>query len=65
MRLSALEGSILENRIFEDDLKVDSVSTAKLLQLSAANGITTITIDKSSSDGLLPTLPSMMPSKRT
>ena len=56
MRLSALEGSILENRIFEDDLKVDSVSTAKLLQLAATSGIPTI-IDKVNSETVLPTLP--------
>src|SRR6185369_4738454 len=46
MRLSALQGSILENRIFEDDLKADSVSTAKLLQLAKANGTAIVTIDK-------------------
>lgn len=38
MRLSALHGSILENRLFEDDFQVESVSIAKLLQLAAANG---------------------------
>lgn len=30
MQLSALQGSILENRIFEDDFRVDSISTAKM-----------------------------------
>ena len=38
MRLSALQGSILENRIFEDDLQVESISTAKFLQLAASGG---------------------------
>jgi Transglutaminase-like superfamily len=56
MRLSALQGSILENRIFEDDLKVDSVSTAKLLQLATANGTANISIDKTTIDAILPTL---------
>lgn len=56
LRLSALQGSILENRIFEDDLKVDSVSTAKLLQLAVSGG-TTISIDKTTIDTILPTLP--------
>lgn len=56
MRLSSLQGSILENRIFEDDLKVDSVSTAKLLQLASAGGTPIITIDKATIDTILPTL---------
>ncbi|OGU16942.1 MAG: hypothetical protein A2076_00025 [Geobacteraceae bacterium GWC2_53_11] len=56
MRLSALQGSVLENRIFEDDLKVDSVSTAKLLQLAKASGTSILTIDKISIDTILPTL---------
>jgi pimeloyl-ACP methyl ester carboxylesterase len=56
MRLSALQGSILENRIFEDDLKVDSVSTAKLLQLAATGGTTSVSMDKTTIDTILPTL---------
>jgi hypothetical protein len=31
MQLSSLQGSILENRIFEDEFQVQSVSTAKLM----------------------------------
>ncbi|MCM2358463.1 MAG: hypothetical protein NDI77_09965, partial [Geobacteraceae bacterium] len=57
MRLSALQGSILENRVFEDDFQVESVSTAKLLQLAATKGTQLFTIDKSNVDALLPTLP--------
>lgn len=57
MRLSALQGSILENRIFEDDLQVESVSTAKFLQLAAAGGVPTVSIDKSNVEAVLPTLP--------
>jgi len=56
MRLSALQGSILENRIFEDDLKVDSVSTAKLLQLAVTSGTTSVSLDKTTIDIILPTL---------
>jgi hypothetical protein len=57
MRLSALQGSILENRIFEDNLKVDSISTAKLLQLAAAGGTPLLTLDRSNIDTILPILP--------
>jgi len=56
MRLSALQGSILENRIFEDDLKVDSVSTAKLLQQAKAGNTPVITVDKTNVDAVLPQL---------
>ena len=56
MRLSALQGSILENRVFEDDLKVDTVSTAKLLQIAATGGAALFSIDKANVDAVLPTL---------
>lgn len=56
MRLCALQGSILENRIFEDDLKVDSISTAKLLQQAKAGGTPILSIDKTNVDSVLPTL---------
>ena len=59
MQLSSLQGSILENRIFEDDFKVESISTAKLFQLvtrSAQPGTSIITIDKTNIDAILPTL---------
>jgi hypothetical protein len=60
MQLSSLQGSILENKIFEDDFQVDSISTAKLFQLVTSNskprtGI--FTIDKTNSDAIIPTLP--------
>jgi hypothetical protein len=57
MRLSALQGSMLENRVFEDDLQVESISTAKLLQIAAGNGTPLLTVDKASIDAVLPTLP--------
>ena len=47
MQLAGLQGSILENRIFEDDFQVESISTAKLIQIVGANGGSPIlTIDK-------------------
>ncbi|MBI4697440.1 MAG: hypothetical protein HY758_00580 [Nitrospirae bacterium] len=59
MKLSALQGSILENRIFEDDFKVESISTAKLFQLATSDPqpATILTIDKTNIDTILPTLP--------
>jgi hypothetical protein len=58
MQLSSLEGSILENRIFEEDFKVESISTAKLFQLVNSQPATEIlTIDSANIDTILPTLP--------
>jgi transglutaminase superfamily protein len=57
MRLSALQGSILENRVFEGDFLVDSISTAKLLQLAAGSGAPLLAINRANVDALLPTLP--------
>ncbi len=59
MELSALQGSILENRIFEDDFKVESMSTAKFFQVvnSQSANVQLITIDKTNIDTILPSLP--------
>jgi len=57
MQLSALQGSILENRIFEDDFKVDAVSTAKLLTLANSGTVPVITIDQTNIDTILAPLP--------
>ena len=62
MQLSSIQGSILENRIFEDDFKVASISTAKLLQFVnqgagvGGQGAGLLNIDKSNIDAILPTL---------
>ncbi|MEW6215506.1 MAG: hypothetical protein AB1478_09960, partial [Nitrospirota bacterium] len=59
MQLSALQGSILENRIFEDDFQVESISTAKLFQLATRNmqpATEILTIDKTNIASILPTL---------
>ncbi|MDH4231748.1 MAG: hypothetical protein OEW04_06930, partial [Nitrospirota bacterium] len=54
MQLSALQGSILENRLFEDDFQVESISTAKLFQIVGANGNTPfLTVDKANIDTVL------------
>lgn len=57
MQLSALQGSVLENRIFEDDLGVDSISTVKLFELANSNQISIVAIDKTTLSTILPTLP--------
>ncbi|MBW2120334.1 MAG: hypothetical protein JRH07_00610, partial [Deltaproteobacteria bacterium] len=57
MELSALEGSILENRVLEDDLAVESISTAKLFALARTRGIPITTIDTTNIDEILPGLP--------
>ena len=58
MQLSSLQGSILENRIFEDDFQVASISTAKLFQLATSQLPTSIvTIDSSNVNTILPSLP--------
>lgn len=56
MQLSALHGSILENRIFEDDFQVESISTAKLFEIANSNQIPIQTIDKTNISSIFPTL---------
>lgn len=56
MRLCSLQGSVLENRIFEDDFQVESVSTAKLLALAANSAVPLVTIDQANSAAVLPSL---------
>jgi len=56
MKLSSLQGSILENRIFKDDFKVESISTAKLIQIYQGSGDQLLTIDKTNIDSVLPAL---------
>lgn len=59
MQLSALQGSVLEYRLFEDDFQVESISTAKLVQLCnqpSALNCQLLTIDKSNIASLLPNL---------
>jgi hypothetical protein len=56
MQLEALQGSVLEHEIFEDDLQADSISTAKLFGIATSNQIPMMTIDKTNIASLLPTL---------
>ncbi len=57
MELSALQGSILESIIFEDDFQVESISTAKLFQLvNSQPAAEILTIDSANIDTILPTL---------
>jgi hypothetical protein len=58
MKLSSLQSSILENRIFEDDFQVQSISTAKLMTVANGSQASPIlTIDKTNIDSVLPELP--------
>jgi RHS repeat-associated protein len=57
MQLSALQGSVLESRVLEDNFEVDSISTAKLLGIAANQGTSILTINADNIDTLLPTLP--------
>ncbi|MGD0886778.1 MAG: transglutaminase-like domain-containing protein [Thermodesulfovibrionales bacterium] len=56
MQLSALQGSILENRIFEDDFQVDSISTAKLFELANSNQTPLLVINTANISAVLPSL---------
>jgi RHS repeat-associated protein len=54
---SGLEGSVLEHRLFEDDLGIASVSTAKALQLAAQQEIEVLDLGPESAESALPGLP--------
>ena len=56
-QLSGLQGSVLENRLFEDDFGVGAISTAKLFGHAAQAGIPILTIEAANIDTLFPTLP--------
>jgi hypothetical protein len=55
--LSGLEGSVLENRIFEDTHQIESISTAKLLGRAADAGDEVVQITGQNVAAELPTLP--------
>jgi transglutaminase-like putative cysteine protease len=54
---SGLHGSVLEHRIFEDQLQVTSVSTVKALQLASAQAIDVLAITRANAETVVPTLP--------
>jgi len=57
MELSALQGSVLENRVFEDAFGGPAVSTAKLFGLANDSQVPILTIDDATIDTFLPGLP--------
>ncbi|HKL26776.1 MAG TPA: transglutaminase domain-containing protein, partial [Desulfuromonadales bacterium] len=56
MQLSALHGSVLEHRVFEDRFDLPAVSTAKLFGLAASAQVPVLTIDADNQAELLPAL---------
>src|SRR6185295_12551137 len=57
LTLSGLEGSVLEDRVFEDDLEIEAVSTAKALGLAHAQGLTVYDLTEANVEDVLPGLP--------
>ncbi len=56
LRLSALEGSALEHKIFEDDFLVDSLSADKGLGIARKAGAEVVTVTAQNADAVVPTL---------
>ncbi|MCP4489064.1 MAG: hypothetical protein GY820_17385, partial [Gammaproteobacteria bacterium] len=56
MQISALQGSVLEHRIFEDDFRVKSISTSKLFGLAHSRRIPVLTVDSGNIGTVLPEL---------
>ncbi|MCU7804214.1 MAG: hypothetical protein KZQ96_13535 [Candidatus Thiodiazotropha sp. (ex Lucinoma borealis)] len=56
LRLSGLEGSALEHRVFEEQYRVDSLSADKALQLAHTSGAEVLTLTSTNIDVELPTL---------
>ncbi len=57
MQLSALQGSVLEHRLFEEAFGVESISTAKLFGLANASAISILDINAANVDAVVPILP--------
>jgi RHS repeat-associated protein len=55
--LSGLEGSSLEQRLFQDDIHVDSISTNEVLGRAHAEGQTVYDLTSGNVDSVLPMLP--------
>lgn len=53
MRWSAMEGSVLEDRILRDSFQVDSISTARLFALANMQQVPIITVDSTNVDAFL------------
>lgn len=54
--ISALEGSVQEDRLFEKEFAVESISTAKFIGLAQTAGSPLLTLDAGNASALLPTL---------
>jgi hypothetical protein len=54
--LTALEGSVQEHRLFEEEFSVAAMSTAKLIGLAQASGVKLLTLDGTNVAALLPSL---------
>lgn len=52
IQLSGLEGSVLENKVFEDAYQIASVSTAKVLGMAASQGIPILEITSGNLDAV-------------
>lgn len=57
LQLSALQGSVLEGRLFEDTYGVASISTAKLFGLAGDGAVGILTVDAVNAATLVPALP--------
>ncbi len=53
MQLASLEGSVLEHRLFEEDLQVESISTAKFLAMAAGSGVSLLQVDRDDPESLV------------
>ncbi len=56
LELSALQGSVLESKVFEDAFEVESVSTAKIFGWANDSLNPILSVDATTVDSLLPTL---------
>ena len=56
LRLSALQGSALEHRVFEEEFLVDSISADKGLGVARRANIEVVRLNASNADAILPTL---------
>ena len=55
--LSGLEGSVLEERLFEDNLQISAIATNEVLALARAQNVTVHELNAGNVDDVLPTLP--------
>jgi RHS repeat-associated protein len=55
--VSGLQGSVLEHRVFEEGLGIESVSTAKVLQLARSQGTPVLDLTRDTVEAALPALP--------